>query len=394
MIAPKRVAEHVWPVEAKIWRPDLRVEVAAGSASARRAALRSDADVVVLGRDNVADAVPVRDRFSTVVLDELSSFKNRATLRWRHARKLCESASYVWGLTGTPSPNGYMDLWAELALVDLGHRLGRSITRYRAQYFVPSGYVAGGVVTGYELRNGAQARIDERLADICVSMRSEDYLELPATVSTTVEVSMPRRASKAYEEIRRDLVTQLDSGETITAASAAVATGKLSQVTAGFLYEDDNGVGPRRAEELHRSKVEAVVELVDNVEGGGALVFYRFRQELAMLREALPGARTVDEAGVIEDWNNGAVPVLLAHPASAGHGLNLQAGGHTVIWSSPTWSLESYLQANARLARQGQSRPVMVHHVVVPGTVDAAILAALDGRRSVQDALMVALGIV
>lgn len=392
VIAPKRVAEHVWPTEAKIWRPDLTVEVAAGTATRRRHALRmSKADIIVLGRDNVRDAVDVKDRFTTVVIDELSSFKNRATQRWRNAMKVCQSAAYVWGLTGTPSPNGYMDLWAELALVDLGHRLGRSITNFRAKYFRPADYIAGGIVTKYALRDGAQQRIDSRLSDICVSMRSEDYLDLPPTVVNRVEVSMPPAAIKAYDEMKQDLVTKLDPGEPVTAASAAVASGKLSQITAGFLYHDDLGdSGPRGFNELHRAKVDAVNEIIAESDGG-VLVFYRFRQELAMLREALPEARTVDEDGVIEEWNDGRVPILLAHPASAGHGLNLQAGGHTVIWSSPTWSLELYQQANARLARQGQTRPVMIHHVIVPGTVDVSVVAALEGKMTVQDALMRAL---
>lgn len=399
VVAPKRVAEKVWPAEVGTWRPDLTVAVSTGSIpKAKRLATleHSDADIVVMGRDNLGDLTEksVR-RFTTVVLDELSSFKNRSTQRWRAAMKVCRRACYVWGLTGTPSPNGYMDLWAELALVDLGQRLGQSITRYRAQFFTPSGYVAGGVVTDYELRPGAQAAIDERLADVVVSMRSQDYLDLPPTVSTRVEVQLPATARRVYDELKRDLVANLtEDGDEVVAASAAVATGKLSQVTAGFLYLDEILEGGARAvEDLHPVKIDALLEVLDEAEGG-VLVFYHFRHELARLREALPGARTVDDPGALEAWNAGELPVLLAHPASAGHGLNLQRGGHTIVWTTPTWSLELYQQANARLARQGQTRPVMIHHLVVPGSVDAAALDALEGKASVQDALMDALGII
>lgn len=394
VIAPKRVAEHVWPTEVQKWRPDLTVEVAAGTAVKRRDALRlSSARIVTLGRDNVADAVAVKGRFDTIVLDELSSFKNRDTQRWRAAMKVCVAAPYVWGLTGTPSPNGYTDLWAQLSLVDLGVRLGRSIVSFRKRHFEGTDYIAGGIVSKYRLRDGSQKWIDSRLSDICISMRSEDYLDLPPTIVNRVEVAMPLAAVKAYETMKRDLVTQLESGDHVTAASAAVASGKLSQITSGFMYHEDTGApGPRPVDELHRAKVDAVAEIIAEAEGG-VLVFYRFRHELEMLRKAMPEARTVDEPGVLEEWNAGRVPVLLAHPASAGHGLNLQSGGHTVVWASPTWSLELYQQANARLARQGQTRPVMIHHVVVPSSVDTSILSTLEGKSSVQDALMVALGL-
>lgn len=393
VIAPKRVAEHVWPTEVKIWRPDLRVEVAAGAKAKRlRVLADSDADITVLGRDNLADLDGLGRRFTTVILDELSSFKNRGTARWKAAIKICRPAAYVWGLTGTPAANGYMDLWAELALVDLGDRLGRSITRFRSQFFTPADYIAGGVVTRYELRPGAQKAIDRRLSDICISMRSEDYLDLPPTVTTRVEISLPAAADKLYETMKRDLVAELADGETIAASSAAVATGKLSQITAGFLYGDPVDGGERPVDDLHRAKLDAVAEIVAEADGG-VLVFHHFRHELARLKAEFPDARAIDDEGALDAWNRGGLPVLLAHPASAGHGLNLQRGGHTIVWTTPTWSLELYQQANARLARQGQTRPVMIHHVVAPGTVDVAALAAVEGKMSVQDALMSALGL-
>lgn len=399
VVAPKRVAETTWPTEAATWRPDLTVEVAAGTAANRRRVLsESTADVVTVGRDNVAD-IPAK-RFRTVVLDELSSFKNRSTARWRATMKVCKTAAYVWGLTGTPSPNGYLDLWAQMALIDRGVRLGKSLGSYRSRYFTASDYIAGGKPVGWEPKPGAQKWIDRQLSDVCVSMRAEDYLDLPPVIHNTVTVPVPSaKVQRAYDSMRRELVAQVDDSTDVTAMSAAVASGKLSQITSGFLYLDDEpGVpaaakGARRADELHRAKMDAVRELVEQVTEGGVLIFYRFLWERDQLAKMLPEAEDVKTPGVIERWNAGQIPVMLAHPASAGHGLNLQAGGHTIIWTSPTWSLEGYLQANARLARQGQTRPVIIHHVIMAGTVDEQVRAVIEGKRSTQDALMIALGI-
>lgn len=386
MIGPKRVTEHVWPAEVAKWRPDLSVAVAAGTPSQRKAALTAGADITAIGVSNLADVKP---GWKTVVCDELSLFKSPSSNRWRLAKGLTRFADHVWGLTGTPTPNGLMDLWSQMFLIDRGERLGSGkrygtgIGQFRERWFRASDRLPNGVVTRWESRPGAAEEITQAISDICLSMRAQDYLTLPGVTYNTVDVPLPGPTLQTYHELRETLVAELAEGE-VTAANAAVLTGKLSQVTAGFLYRED-GV----AEWLHTEKTEAVSEIVEGT-GSPVLVFHRFKAEAeALLR--LPGARSVTEPGVIEDWNAGQVPVLVAHPASAGHGLNLQQGGHTIVWTTLDWSAERWAQANARLARQGQSRPVMVHVLVCPRTVDARISAVLTGKVSLQDAVMAAL---
>lgn len=388
VVGPKRVAEHVWPTEAGIWRPDLSVALAAGGPVKRSQALESGADLVVIGRDNIAD-VPV-GRFSTVVIDELSGFKNRGTKRWKAARRICNEADRVWGLTGTPASSGLMGLWGQLYLIDRGERLETTLTRFRKRYFRVEHRLPNGVVTKWGLRAGSEEKIYDRIRDISISMSASDYLDLPETRVNDVMVPMPPKTARVYESMKKDLVTHLGD-DTITAANAAVATGKLSQITAGFLYPDRDD--PSQGEEtklLDRAKMDAVAEIVEGT-GGPVLVYYRFIEERLRLMDMYPEASTVDDPGVIDRWNAGQVPILLAHPESAGHGLNLQHGGSTIVWASLTWSLEGYLQANARLARQGQTKQVVIHRLICPGTVDEAIASVLAKRASVQDALRDAL---
>lgn len=389
VVGPKRVAEQVWPAETDKWRPDLTVEVATGTAVDRREALMRDADITTIGVDNLKDVRP--RKYRTVVLDESSLFKNRATQRFKLARALTRDTPHVWELTGTPSPNSYLDLWAQVFLLDRGERLERGITHYRSRYFRPGPQLPNGVVTRWDLQDGAAERIEARISDICLSMRSEDYLELPPVTVNRVEVALPEGAARVYERLRRDLVADLrdDGGQVHTAANAAVLTAKLSQVTAGFLYPDVDAPGDTT--HLHDEKIKAVREVVDGT-GSPVLVFHRFTEERTRLTAALPEARQIDEPGAVRAWNAGEVPVLLAHPASAGHGLNLQDGGHTVVWTSPTWSSEHWQQANARVARQGQRHPVIVHTIVAPGTVDEVVLDRLERKVTVQDALLRVLG--
>lgn len=384
VIAPKRVAENVWHVERNIWRPGLTLSVAAGSPGKRQDALHSGADIVVIGRDNIADVQP--GTFRTVVLDELSGFKSRSTKRWRHARKLCGSATYVWGLTGTPTPNGLLDLWAQLALLDNGDRLGKTLTAYRSRWFDPGRQLPNGTIVDWRLKPGAEAAIHEAISDVCLSMSAADLLDLEPVTHNRIATPIPASARKVYERLERDLVATLDmTGTAVSAASAGVLTGKLSQVTSGAIYRDapDND----QHEVLHTAKTEALREIIDGT-GSPVLVFYRFRHELASIRAAVPEAEMIDSPGIIERWNAGQVPVMLAHPASAGHGLNLQRGGHTMVWSSLDWSLELWQQAIGRLARQGQRHPVTVHRLAVPGTVDDLIWDRLNDKVSVQDALL------
>lgn len=387
--APKRVTENVWETEARIWRPDLRVAVASGTPARRLAALTSGADVIVLGRDNLNDAVPHARHFNTFVIDEISGHRSRATNRWKAARKVAAGRPHVWGLTGTPAPGGLLDLWSQLALIDGGERLGTAYTRFRERYFLPGKQLPSGVITEWHLRPGADKRIYALIEDICLSMGAEGRLDIPPVTYNTVAVPLAPAVRKVYETFRETLVADMTvlGGEVHSVANAAILSSKLSQITAGFAYVDDADLRGYAYDTLHAAKTDAVREIVDGT-GSPVLVFYRYRAELEMLHAALPSAVTMDTPHVVERWNAGEIPVLLAHPASAGHGLNLQAGGHTVVWASLPWSLEEHLQGNGRILRQGQHHPVVVHYLISPGTVDVAILARLREKKSVQQALL------
>lgn len=383
VIAPKRVAENVWPVEVPKWRDDLTVAVAAGTPAKRKVALASGADITVIGRDNIKDVTP--GQFRTVVVDELSSYKNRGSARWKTARKITEAATYVWGLTGTPAPNGMMDLWGQVFLLDRGEALETTLTKYRSRYFDAGRRLPNGVTIDWHLKPGARERIEERLAPFCLSMRAVDHLDLPPVTYNPVTVPMDPATARAYDRMARELVVQIEES-THTAENAAVLTGKLSQITAGFMYGEEG----EDTTEIHTNKVSAASEIVEGT-GSPVMVFYRFQWERKALLDAIPEARLVDEPGVIAEWNRGEVPVMLAHPSSAGHGLNLAEGGHTIVWTSLDWSAELWAQANARLARQGQTQPVVIHVLQTPGTVDEDIFDVLSGKITLQDALMRAL---
>lgn len=406
VIAPKRVAAKVWPVEGPKWRPDLSMALAAGTPAKRKAAREVGADITVIGRDNINDIEP--GQYRTIVIDELSGFKGRGA-RWKQARKLTEKAQFVWGLTGTPSPNGYMDLWAQMILLDGGRALGTTLgnadpkfgplkpNSFRGRFFTPvRTHRQTGVVIEWAFKPGAQRQIEEAIAPFCLSMKATDYLELPPVTHNTVVVPMDTKTQRVYDQMVDTLVASLEEG-TIKAANAGVMTSKLSQITAGFLYADqEDEYGETTV--LHHNKIDAAIEVVNGT-GSPVLVFYRFvweREALkaAMLKDGID-VRGIDEPGAIEAWDRGEVQALLAHPASAGHGLNLQHGGHTVLWTSKEWSLELWEQGNGRVARQGQEHPVVIHSLVTPGDdepmVDEAIEARLAGKADVQDALMMAL---
>ena len=392
--APKRVAENVWEPEAALWRPDLRVVVAKGTPKSREAALASGADIVVIGRDNLADAVPHAGRFKTLIMDELSGWKSRASLRWKAAKKITQSPSvtHVWGLTGTPSPNGLLDLWPQMFLLDGGLRLGTTLGGYRNRYFSPGRQLPNGVITEWNLRPGADKRIHKLLDDLCLSMGTEGKVDLPPVTYNTIHVPLPPKVRQIYKAMKNDLVADVSllGGEVHSAVNAAVLTSKLAQICAGFMYVDDADIRDRAYDVLHKEKAKAVAEIVAGT-GSQVLVAYRFQAELDLLKEELGSlAHTIDEDGVIQRWNSntGQVPVLLAHPASAGHGLNLQHGGHTMVWATMPWSLEEYMQMNKRLARQGQKHPVVIHHLVAPHTVDEAVQQRLAEKKTVQQALL------
>lgn len=379
--APPLVARETWSEELEKWRPDLTYTSVLGTPKQREKALQTRSDVYLASR-NLLHEIPV-GRFKTLIFDELSGFKSPSSARFKAARKLARSATTVWGLTGTPTPEGLGDLWSQLYLLDGGARLERTVTAFRSRYYHSYPHPYLGFRT-YVLKEGAEEVIREKISDICMSMSGR--VDLPAVEFNRVPLALPHRARRAYDTLRRDLVVTVRDvlGDTVhSAANAAVLTGKLSQLTAGFLYEDDGGPARR----IHDQKLEAARETVEAL-GSSVLMFYRFQEEKEMLLDAFPGARTTDTPGFQKKWNAGEIPVLLAHPASAGHGLNLQYGGSSVVWSTPSWSLEEDEQANARLARPGQTKPVGIHYLTARDTVDTAILDRLKEKQNVQDALL------
>lgn len=387
VIAPKRVAVRVWPKETSIWRPDLSIAVAVGSPAKRQRLLAGRADIVTVTQDSIKD-VGEKHKFRTVIIDESHNFKNRDTQRWKIGRKITKQADHVWLLTGTPTGNSSMDLWSQTFLLDNGERLGTAITPFRRRYFSPALILDSGVVAKWAPKPGADQRILRLVSDICLALKAEDHLTMPEKFTNKVEVEMPPIAQRAYEGLRDNLVADLEIlGSTIhTAANSAVLTNRLSQVTAGFLYGDETKAVTR----LHRAKLDALSEIAEEA-GSPLLVFYRFIEEAKMLREAFPEARHIDEEGVLDAWDRGEVPMLLAYPGSAGAGLNLQAGGHHIVWTSPVWSMIDYQQANARLHRQGQGHPVVVHHLMAE-KVDREALLVVQGKKKLLDAVLDTLG--
>lgn len=382
VVAPKRVAEHVWPVERDLWRPDLSLSLAAGDPAQRRDALAKRADITVIGRDNLKDAVP---SYRTVVFDELSGYKDRSTNRWKLARKLAQVATNVWGLTGTPTPNGLLDLWAQIYLLDGGVRLDTSVVRYRNRYFFEGARTSAGIVYEYRLKPEAQQRIYEKIEDICLSME-EEAVQLPPVTHNKIEVQISNTLRGAYREFARELVLNLEilGGDVHTAANAAVLTSKLSQLTAGFLFKD---TGDGSYQWLHDGKMDALREIAEGT-GDNILVFYRFIPERDRILELFPYAKHIDEHNALSGFMKGDVRMLVAHPASAGHGLNLQHHCHTTVWMTVPWSLEEWQQANGRVARQGQRHPVMIHRIEVPGTLDSKIYDDKVNKKFDQDSLL------
>ena len=389
--APKRVAENVWPEEVPKWRPDLRIKVAAGTPAQRKAALESDADIIVIGRDNLADAEAYAGKFKTHIIDELSGFKSRASNRWKSAKRINKGMDYVWGLTGTFTPNGLLDAWPQMYLIDSGEALGTTLGGYRERYFTPGRQLPSGVVTEYNIRPGADKRIHVLLERTCLAMQTDGRVELPPVTFNDVEVPLTPQVRRLYKTMKDELVADASilGGEIHSALNAAVLSQKLSQITAGFMYVDDAEFNDHRYSLLHREKANVAREIVDGT-GSPVLIAYQYQAELDILKESFGEmAHTIDEPNIQQKWNAGNIPVLLAHPASAGHGLNLQTGpGHTMIWATLPWDLELYQQMNKRMHRQGQKRPVVIHHLMSPKTVDYKKKLVLEGKASVQQAVM------
>lgn len=389
VIAPKRVAEDTWTRETAKWDhlQGLRVSPVLGSQRQRIQALSRKADIYVIGRDNVQWLVTRYGKlwpFDMVVIDELSSFKNPQAKRFRELRKVMPMVERVVGLTGTPSPNGLMDLWAEIYLLDRGERLGRTIGAYRERWFRPA-LQNGFVVYKWAPVRGAADEIRERISDICVSMSAADYLELPDRIDREIPVKLSDDEMQQYRLLERTQILQLESREVVAALNAAAVMTKLLQLSNGSAYTDDGSVV-----RIHEKKLDALEEIVDTTDGP-VLVFYSFRHDLQAIKDRIPEARELSGPDDISAWNRGEIRVLLAHPASVGYGLNLQDGGHVIVWYGLTWSLELYQQANARLHRQGQTRPVIIHHLIAEGTVDEQVMRALKAKDAGQSALLAAL---
>jgi SNF2 family DNA or RNA helicase len=387
VIAPKRVAEDTWPTEHLKWDhlKNLKIVKIMGTAKQREAALKQEADIYIISRDNIAwlvDLLGTSWDFNTVIVDELSSFKSNKSLRFKRLRRVRPKIKRIIGLTGTPTPNGYEDLWPQVYLLDRGERLGKTLTEFRRRYFntlYRHGY------NEYELKAGSKDEIDNAIKDICISMKAKDHLKLKDPLIVNRIVKLDKKELDLYKQLERDAVLEIGDHD-ITALNAAAVTNKLLQLANGAVYTENRDVI-----EIHNKKLEVLEELIDEANGEPVLVFYNFQHDKERILKKFKTARLLDTDQDIKDWNAGKIKILLAHPASAGHGLNLQAGGHIVIWFGLNWSLELYKQANARLNRQGQTETVRIYHIITEGTVDEEVLKVLNGKELRQEALLEAL---
>ena len=384
VIAPLRVARNTWPQEIGKWEHlhHIRYSVVVGTEKERLAALRKQASLYIINRENVPWLVEKTDfTYDAIVIDELSSFKNWSSKRFKALMQVRPLAKRVIGLTGTPSGNGLMDLFAEFKVLDMGERLGRFITKYRQDYFVPDKR-NGQVVFSYVPLRGAEERIYEKIADITISMKAADHLKMPELIESEYSVRMDEAEKKMYDSMCEQLVLQM-KGDEVTAANAGVLSGKLAQMANGAVYTDDGATL-----HIHDRKLDALEDIIESMNGKPLLVAYWFRHDAERIEKCVPCVR-LDTDETIARWNRGEIPVALIHPASAGHGLNLQSGGSTLVWFGITWSLELYQQTVARLYRQGQSaNTVVVQHIITEGTIDERILRALKRKDKTQAALI------
>lgn len=386
VIAPKRVATDTWPRELSKWEhlTGLTASLVVGNRQQREEALDRPAFLYIINRENVSWLVENhRWDFDTVVIDELSSFKSNRTERFKAMKKVRPLVHRVIGLTGTPAPNSLLDLWPQMYLLDMGQRLGRFVTGYRERFFTPDKRNRE-IVYSYKPREGAEDAIYSLISDICISMKAVDYLDMPERIDNRIEVEMSAKEKKIYDDFCRDMVVQIGDEE-LDAVNAGVLSGKLLQMANGAVYGDDHKVLP-----IHSRKLDALEDLVEAANGKPLLVAYWYKHDLARIRERFPESRCIDTSKDISDWNAGKVPLALIHPASAGHGLNLQEGGCTIVWYGLTWSLELYQQLNARLWRQGQKHTVVIHHIITRGTHDEDVMKALESKDMRQSNLIAA----
>lgn len=410
VIAPKNVATNVWAQECQKWDhlQDIRCSAILGTQKQRLKALSTDAELYVINRDNVVwlmETLGGTLPFDMVIIDELSSFKSTSAQRWKALRKAIQSVRYVIGLTGTPAPNGYLDLWPQIFLLDGGERLGKRVGDYRGRYFKPGAH-KGHIVYNWSLRMGAREAIDRKLKDLCLSLKSEDWLDLPPVLYNVIPCSMSSSARKTYDTLVKDKVLPIltEAGEArildirdeeelekmtsvIKGETAAAIRGKLLQMANGAVYDDLGGVL-----EIHEAKLDALGEIAEANAGENLLVLYNFKHDRDRILKRFPQAVALSSPEDEQAWNRGEIPMLLCHPASAGHGLNLQHGGHITVWYGlPDGNLELYQQANARLQRPGQQNKVIIHHIICKDTLDETLLPALQEKGSVQNALLQAL---
>ena len=397
VIAPLRVVRDTWPMEVVKWDhlKELDVSVIVGDLKARKAAVSANALIYIVNRENVKWLIDYYEKnglrwdFDCIVIDELSSFKNYQSQRFKYLRKVRPFVKRWIGLTGTPTSNGLMDLWAEIGILDGGERLGRFIGRFRDAYFKPGSMnPATGVVFSYIPRPGAEQQIYERISDITISMKAIDHLQMPECLYVNHEVEMDAQERKLYDQLKKDLIIPLEDGD-IDAANAASLSNKLLQMSNGAVYDEN-----KEACVIHSRKLEMLEDLIEAANGQPVLIAYWFKHDRARIAEHLTAAgyspRDIRSSEDIADWNAGKIPIALIHPASAGHGLNIQEGGHILIWFGLTWSLELYQQTNARLWRQGQKETVTIHHIVTKNTVDEDVLAALASKDVTQEKLIAA----
>lgn len=385
VIAPLRVARDTWPAEIEKWDhlKGLNYTVAVGTVAQRKRALMKRAQVYIINRENIEWLISrsgIPFDFDMVVIDELSSFKSHQAKRFKSLMKVRPKVNRIVGLTGTPSSNGLMDLWAQYRLLDMGQRLGRFIGRYREDYFVPDKRNQQ-VIFSYKPKPGAEEAIYRLISDITISMEGADYLKLPELVINEVDVKLSEKEMKILDVMKRDLIATV-KGEEITAANAAALSGKLLQMANGAVYDDQGTVLY-----IHDRKLDALEDLIEAANGKPVLIAYWFKHDLSRIQKRFE-VEVLSTSDSIKRWNDGEIPIAAIHPASAGHGLNLQAGGSTLIWFGLTWSLELYQQTNARLWRQGQKETVVIHHLIAKGTIDERVMKALNDKNNTQSALI------
>lgn len=387
VIAPLRVARDTWPAEIEKWEHlhGLSYSVVIGTEAERKAAIRTKASIYLINRENVDWLITKSGYpfdFDMIVIDELSSFKSASAKRFKSLLKVRPKVKRIVGLTGTPSSNGLMDLWAEFRLLDMGERLGRYISHYRMNFFVPDKRNQQ-MIFSYKPRDGAEDVIYRLISDITISMKSADFLKMPECILNEVEVSLSEKEWEQYDGLRQDMVLSLEDTE-IDAVNAAALSGKLLQMANGAVYDEDT-----TAIHIHDRKLDALEDLIEGANGKPLLIAYWYNHDLQRIREKFH-VREIKTSKDIKDWNNGAIPVAVIHPASAGHGLNLQSGGSTLVWFGLTWSLELYQQTNARLWRQGQNETVVIHHIIAKGTIDEDVMKALRRKEKTQSDLIYA----